>query len=204
MTNIFFLECSPHGLASLGARQAQAALSDLAAQNPDIHVVTRSLAAEPLAPLSSHYCHAVASSAACDDASFALSERLIRELESSDRLLINTPMHNFAVPAALKLWIDLVLRRGRSFAVTQGGKTGLLKDRPTLVLVRSGSACAGGAARQPDFLTPYLRHALSVLGLRDVRFEYLPGRSPTADALTHSRRALNAFFTPPFLNETLT
>ncbi len=54
----------------------------------------------------------------------------------SDALLISTPMHNFTVPAALKLWIDFVLRVGRTFKSTAEGKFGLLADRPALVLVR--------------------------------------------------------------------
>ena len=40
------------------------------------------------------------------------SEELIQELESSDFVVIATPMHNFTVPAALKMWIDHVVRSG--------------------------------------------------------------------------------------------
>jgi FMN-dependent NADH-azoreductase len=38
------------------------------------------------------------------------SEELIQELKSSDVVVISTPMHNFTVPAALKIWIDHIAR----------------------------------------------------------------------------------------------
>ena len=46
------------------------------------------------------------------------SEELIQELESSDFVVIGTPMHNFTVPSALKAWIDHVVRVRRTFNVT--------------------------------------------------------------------------------------
>jgi FMN-dependent NADH-azoreductase len=202
MDRLLFLECSPVGRDSLGAKLVLAALRQCNALGHEIQVTTRSLTEEPLAPLSAQYARAVASSAPPDDPAVALSERLIGELDACDRLLISTPMHNFTVPASLKLWIDHVLRNGRSFASTPDGKVGLLRDRPTLVLVRSGSACVGDAARQPDFLTPYLRHALSVVGIRKLRFAYLPGRFPSDEALARTRRALTSFLAPSLPAET--
>ena len=84
-------------------------------------------------------------------------------------------MHNYTVPACLKLWIDLVLRHSRSFAPVSGVKTGLLGDRPVLVVVTSGGAVTGQDAGQPDHLTGYLTDVLSTIGISDVRFIYLEG-----------------------------
>ncbi|MFT4268855.1 MAG: NAD(P)H-dependent oxidoreductase [Xenophilus sp.] len=199
MNQLLFLQCSPAGHESLGAQQVLAAFGSCDDLGHSIRVTTRSLATEPLAPLSARYAQAVTSSAPPGDPAVVLSERLIGELEACDGLLISTPMHNFAVPATLKLWIDYVLRKGRSFSITPDGKVGLLRDRPALVLVRSGSTCAGDTARQPDFLTPYLRHALSVVGIYNVRFVYLPGLSPTIEALAQTRHALASFLVPSLL-----
>ncbi|WP_206214362.1 NAD(P)H-dependent oxidoreductase, partial [Pseudomonas viridiflava] len=55
------------------------------------------------------------------------------------------------------------------------GKTGLLADRPVYVLVGSGGFQQGERARQPDFLTSYLRVVLNTLGLYDTDFIYLQG-----------------------------
>ncbi|WP_174769877.1 FMN-dependent NADH-azoreductase [Paraburkholderia hayleyella] len=196
MNHLLFLECSPVGSESLGAQQVLAALADCESFSHGIHVTTRSLAMEPLAALSAQYAQAVTSSAPSDDPVLARSERLIGELEACDGLLISTPMHNFAVPATLKLWIDHVLRKERSFTITPEGKAGLLRDRPALVLVRSGNPCVGETARQPDFLTPYLRHALSVMGIHNVQFVYLPGFPLSAEILAQTRHALTAFLVP--------
>lgn len=125
--------------------------------------------------LCAAYADALVALAPGDDPALRVSEQLIGELENSDCLVIATPMHNFTVPAALKLWIDYVLRIGRSFAATEAGKVGLLADRPTFVVVSSGGFHRGEQARQPDFLTPYLRHVLSTIGIHDLEFIYLQG-----------------------------
>jgi FMN-dependent NADH-azoreductase len=187
MSEVLFLECSPHANDSLGSQQVRAAIGDLESGNPGIRVSTRHLALDPIPPVSAQYAHAITSRAAADSPAFAWSERLIGELERSDALLISTPMHNYATPAALKLWIDHVLRKGRSI---KG------RDRPALVLVRSGSFIVGENAWQPDFLTPYLRHVLSVMGIHSVQFEYMSGEFPSADALAQVRSALASFLDP--------
>jgi FMN-dependent NADH-azoreductase len=84
-------------------------------------------------------------------------------------------MHNFTVPAALKLWIDYVLRIHRTFAATPEGKVGLMRDRPAFVIVGSGGFHCGEHARQRDFLTPYLRYALGSIGLQSLHFLLLQG-----------------------------
>ncbi|TDV33940.1 FMN-dependent NADH-azoreductase [Paraburkholderia caballeronis] len=192
MKNILFLQCSPHGETSLGTQVAREVIERLRDAYPGASVVVRDLAVEPLAPIAGDYAMAITGSRAFDDPAFSCSETLIAELERCDFLLVGTPMHNFTVPAALKLWIDYVLRIGRTFAGTPEGKVGLLKDRPALVLVRSGGVCTGPSARQPDFLTPYLRHALATTGIADTDFHYLEGVAPDAGQLAAFRRSVAA------------
>ncbi|WP_454740036.1 FMN-dependent NADH-azoreductase [Cupriavidus necator] len=179
------LNCSPHGKQSHGFRLAAEAIATLAQSSgggPACEVLERDLVAEPLPPIGRDYATAITSHAP-DPAALAWSERLIVELEQTDALVINTPMHNFTVPAALKLWIDHVLRIHRTFAATLEGKVGFLRDRPTLVLVGSGGFHSGERARQPDFLTPYLRHALGCVGIRSVQFLLLQGLTRGDDAV---------------------
>lgn len=182
MKRILLLECSPHQQHSHGSRLVRRLI---ATRWPRAEVVERDLVSEPLLPLAADYAAALTGNAPLDDAAFACSETLIAELEASDCLIIVTPMHNFTVPAALKLWIDYVLRIHRSFAATPQGKVGLLQDRPTLVLVSAGGFYQGPRARQPDFLTAYLRHVLSTLGITEVAFVHLQG-------LAHGRDAVQA------------
>ncbi|HEX7390517.1 MAG TPA: NAD(P)H-dependent oxidoreductase, partial [Acidiphilium sp.] len=108
-----------------------------------------------------------------ESAALEQSERLIGELETTDGLVISTPMNNFTVPATLKAWIDQVLRVGRTFHSTPEGKVGQLADRPAWVVTSSGGWMTGERARQPDFLTPYLAAALATLGIRTVDFLHI-------------------------------
>ncbi|OXI35902.1 FMN-dependent NADH-azoreductase [Burkholderia aenigmatica] len=192
MNNLLFVDASPHGNHSLGARIARDAIAQWQAARPHARVVSRSLGEPGLPAISAAYAHALVARQPNSDPALACSEQLIAEVERSDGLLISTPMHNFTVPAVLKQWIDYVLRIGRTFTSTPEGKFGLLADRPVLVLVRSGGICTGAAARQPDFLTPYLKQVLAVIGISTVDFIYLEGHAPDDAAIDAVRGQLAA------------
>jgi FMN-dependent NADH-azoreductase len=167
------LNSGPHGRTSHGYRLAMEAIAASGIDNAQI--TERDLVAAPIPPIGRDYAMAITSDTAHDAKAFEWSERLIVELEQHDMLFIVTPMHNFTVPAALKLWLDYVIRYNRSFHSTPEGKVGLLQDRPTFVLVSSGGFHAGERARQIDFLTPYLRYALASIGIGQVHFFLLEG-----------------------------
>jgi FMN-dependent NADH-azoreductase len=183
------LNSSPHGEASHGYRLAKEMVGTL-----DMQVVERDLVADPLPPISKSYATAVTSGNRHGGV-FDWSERVIREVEDTDLLIIATPMHNFTVPAALKLWIDHVLRINRTFESTSTGKVGLMRDRPTFVLVGSGGFHSGERARQPDFLTPYLRYALESIGIQSISFILMQGLvggdASVSEALSGARSALS-------------
>jgi len=94
-----------------------------------------------------------------------LSDRLVDELAEADTIVIGTPIYNFAIPAALKAWIDLVARVGRTFRYTAAGPVGLLEGKRAIVAVASGGTKIGS---EIDFATGYLRHVLGFLGITDV------------------------------------
>lgn len=195
MKTVFFLDCSPYAHPAcrdpgVGTQLIHDVLEALKSRYAGLGVVHRSLAASPLPPVSDAYARAITSSSPLTDSVFGVSEQLITEFEHCDAVLISTPMHNFTVPANLKLWIDHIVRRGRTFDSTRTGKVGRLKDRSTLVLVRSGSPCGESPGLQTDFLTPYLRYVLSSIGIQRTDFVYLPGVVPDADEIAAARQAL--------------
>jgi len=193
MTRILLLNGGPHSDASHGYRLAREAIAASGIGN--VQVTERDLVKSPLPPIGRDYAIAVTSQAAPDAKEFDWSERLIAELEQHDMLFIVTPMHNFTVPAALKLWIDHVIRINRSFHATPQGKVGLMKDRATFVLVSSGGFHVGERAKQADFLTPYLRYALASIGISDVHFFPLQGlvfgSEAVAQAVDEARRQMS-------------
>ncbi len=169
-------------------------------QRSGAYSVLRNLTEPPLSALSRDYALASVSGHPNTDPALEYSEQLIAELTQSDCLLISTPMHNFTVPAVLKLWIDFVLRIDRTFKITADGTFGLLADRPVLVLVRSGGLSIGETARQPDFLTPYLKLVLATIGITMVEFIYLDGIAPDDAAIDAARGeiARSSIFTSAF------
>jgi FMN-dependent NADH-azoreductase len=97
------------------------------------------------------------------------SDQLTDELLESDLLVIATPMWNFGIPSALKAWIDLVVRPGRTFRYADGGVLGLAKDKKAILVLASGGVYTEGPWRAWDFVEPYLRQILGFIGIVDVQ-----------------------------------
>ena len=93
---------------------------------------------------------------------FAVIERMALRFSLADRVLISSPMWNFGVPYKLKQWFDLIVQPGLTFTFSPAeGYRGLLKDRPTIVILASGSDFVTGMNRgRVDMATPYLRDIL--------------------------------------------
>ena len=112
----------------------------------------------------------------------ALSDELIGELNAADTVLIATPMYNFAVPSALKSWIDQVVRINRTFSYDGKNFTGLVKARRVVVVAAFGAGGYGGAIATAGFVTPYLKFLFGFLGVSDITV--IPAEATTADAAT--------------------
>lgn len=97
----------------------------------------------------------------------AASDELVDELRSADIIVISAPVYNFHVPAALKAWIDMIARARETFRYTENGPEGLLKGKKAFVVVTSGGTILGS---DYDFVSGYLRHVLSFIGITDVSF----------------------------------
>lgn len=138
---------------------------------PDARVITRDLAETPLPQITEDWVTATFTPADARSPAqktvLAQSDVLVSELEAADTLVIGLPMYNFGVPAALKAWIDLVGRAGRTFKYTENGPVGLLAGKRAIVAVATGGTQTGS---QMDFATDYIRHFLGFVGIADVTF----------------------------------
>ena len=115
----------------------------------------------------------------------AFSDTLVAELAAADVLVIGAPIYNFSLPATLKAWIDMIARSRLTFQYTENGPEGLLTNKKAYVVVPSGGVPVGSPM---DFATPYLRHALSFVGITDVEFIGAQGADRgNDDALDHAR-----------------
>ncbi len=188
MKKILYVSCSPRGEAAESHKLAQKIIGFLLRQEPTAILVNRAIGGGAISHVDEDYAISQGSSAdISQDGSMALSEELVQELESADFVVIGTPMHNLTVPSTLKAWIDHVVRARRTFNTTSAGKVGTLRDRPVFVAISSGGRFSGERARQPDFLTPYLKTILGMIGLHDLTFFSVQGTGSGPDAVAEMR-----------------
>jgi FMN-dependent NADH-azoreductase len=199
VVKLLHVSCSPRGQAAESYRLSQKIIRFLLQKEPTAIVVNRVIGGGAIPHVDEDYAVSQQSSAdISQEGSMAQSEELIQELESSDVVVIGTPMHNFTIPSVLKVWIDHIVRVRRTFNVSPQGKIGTLRDRPVFVAVSSGGRFSGERARQPDFLTPYLKAILGMIGLHDLTFFSVEGAAFGPDAVAEARtktdQALHAYF----------
>ena len=94
-----------------------------------------------------------------------IADTLIEEVKAADTLVFGVPVWNFAVPATVKAWADLVARAGETFRYTENGPEGLLSGKKAYIAVASGGTPVNSDA---DFMTPWLTFFLGFLGITDV------------------------------------
>jgi len=94
-----------------------------------------------------------------------ISDELIGELQEAETIVFSLPVYNFAVPATLKAWADLVARAGTTFRYTENGSEGLLTGKKVYLTIASGGMPIGS---EIDFMTPWLKFFLGFLGMTDV------------------------------------
>ncbi|HET9538445.1 MAG TPA: NAD(P)H-dependent oxidoreductase, partial [Mesorhizobium sp.] len=105
------VSCSPRGRAAESYGLAQKIIGFLLQKEPPAVLVNRVLGGGAISHVDENYAISQQSSEdISQEGSIAQSEELIAEIESSDFVVIGTPMHNFTVPSALKAWIDHVVR----------------------------------------------------------------------------------------------
>ncbi|MDD1782802.1 FMN-dependent NADH-azoreductase [Enterovibrio sp. ZSDZ35] len=121
----------------------------------------------------------------------ALSDQLINEIQASDTLVIAAPMYNFNIPTQLKNWIDLIARAGVTFAYTEKGPQGLLKDKKAIIVTTRG----GMHKDMPtEHITGYLTTVMGFVGITDVQFVYAEalamGEEPAQASMTQASQEL--------------
>lgn len=111
----------------------------------------------------------------------ALSDTLIADLRKADLLLIAAPMYNYGMPAALKAWVDQVVRVDETFTFDLGRGDWplepILEGKSLVILTSSGEFgfAPGGLRAGMDHLTPHLRTLSKYLGVSEtyrVAIEY--------------------------------
>lgn len=115
-----------------------------------------------------------------------LSDTLIAELRTASDVLITTPMYNFSIPAALKAWIDQIVRVRETFSFDGQRFAGLLHGKSAHVAIAYGAAgyTDGGGFAAANFVEPYLRFVLGFIGFETVHVFSVESTSTDAAAAT--------------------
>ena len=174
MPTLLHLDSSPLE-SSISRELAREFVKTWKTAHPDGTVIYRDLAAHPAKPLDAQWVGAAYTPQAGrtpeQKEALALSDELIGELKNADEYVIGVAMHNFSIPSVLKLWIDQVVRSGKTFAYGECGAQGLLQGKKATVLVASGGVYeAGTPAASFNHVEPYLRTILGFIGITDVKF----------------------------------
>lgn len=95
------------------------------------------------------------------------SEQAIAELQRADIIVIDAPMYNFTITSTLKTFLDHIARAGITFRYTGNGllPEGLLKNKQAYIATSSGGIYSEGELKQYDFVEPYLRFFLTLIGI---------------------------------------
>ncbi len=101
------------------------------------------------------------------------SDVLIDELIAADVVVIGAPLYNFGMPAALKAWVDQIVRMGRTVEYDETHPeapfTALLSDRPRHAVILSSRGGAGfepgGELAALNHLEPSLTTVLEFIGI---------------------------------------
>jgi FMN-dependent NADH-azoreductase len=165
---ILHVDASQRKRGSVSRALSRLLLDELLAKYPDARVVRRDLAdGMPLVDDRWIEANDTPSDARSEGqrAALAFSDELVEELRTTDLWVIGTPVYNFGIPPVLKAWVDQICRARVTFAYSEQGARGLLHDRKVFITIASGGSRIGSPT---EFLTPYLRHVLAFVGIRDV------------------------------------
>lgn len=170
MPKLLVVETSPRGPSSISRQMTARFVSQWKSGHAAGTVTVRDLVETDLpfvtAPWLQAYFTPVAEQTAEMAAALRLSDELVAEILAADHIVIATPVYNYNVPAALKSWIDHIVRKGMTLGYDGAG---LVTGKKATVLTASGGIYTEGSPIQDrDVATQYLRLILKVIGITDV------------------------------------
>jgi FMN-dependent NADH-azoreductase len=170
MTKLLVVETSPRGDYSISRTMTRRFVADWRAAHPGGEVAERDLMETELpfvtAPwLQAYFTPPEQHSPEMKEA-LRLSDELVAELLAADHIVIATPVYNYNVPAALKAWVDHIVRKGLTLGFD--GRGLVTGKKATVLLASGGIYTEGSPIRDRDIATQYLRLILNVIGITNV------------------------------------
>ena len=169
--NILFVNSSARGDHSESKQLAEAILKRITDGSPDAKVTRLDVATDLPPAVDMNWIMGAYTPPESHDegarAAMAKSDEYVNQLLAADTLVLAVPMYNFNVPASFKLWLDQIVRIGRTFSPSYEG---LAKGKKAYIAsARGGGGYGSGQQMESiDYLTPYLRFILGFVGITDV------------------------------------
>jgi FMN-dependent NADH-azoreductase len=185
MATLLVIESSPRS-ASVSTSLTQKFTAEWQQKHPGGKVITRNVFTQPVPLVSEAWIYAAytpfAQRTPEQKQALAVSDEYIKELKEADTILIGAAMHNFSIAAALKAWIDQIVRGGVTFSAGPDGYKGLLDSSKKVIVASARGGEYTGDLTFLDQQTPYLKLILGFIGLTDISFAYAnnQGRGPEA------------------------
>ncbi|GLK76814.1 FMN-dependent NADH-azoreductase [Methylopila jiangsuensis] len=187
MSTVLHIDASGRQSRSLTRALSRRFVDGWRAARPQDRVIRRDLAEAPPPLLSEAWIAAAftpeAERAAAAREALRYSDAAIAELAEADLIVLGAPMYNYGMPAALKAWVDQVVRVGRTFSfdLARGDQpiAPILTGKRMVVLSARGEFgfAPGGARAARNHLDPHLATVAPYLGvapeaIRTVAIEY--------------------------------
>lgn len=170
MSNLLAIQVSPRFDASTSRNLTTLFIDKWQAAHPDGQVVHRDLARHQLPYVDLPWIGGAFAppeyQSPESNAAIAVSNELVGELQAADHIVIGTPMYNFSIPAALKAWIDHIVRVGVTVSTDNVGL--LAGKKATVILATGGDFSPGSPVEQYNQASGYLRQVLAWIGITDV------------------------------------
>ena len=179
MTTLLRIDASARKTRSLTRALGDRFIACWLAVEPAANVVFRDVGTAPPPIVTEDWIAAVFCDAdkrtAEQSALLRTSDALIDELARADIVVMATPMYNYGMPAALKAWVDQVVRIGKTFTfdLARGDRPlEPIMDGKTLVMLTSSGEFGFGAGAPnagSNHLTPHIETVSKYLGVETVR-----------------------------------
>ena len=204
MPTLLHISVSPRGNYSISRRLSEAAVEAWKERNPGGRIIERDLAKTELTFVDLDWIAGAYTPPEQHNEShkkaLAISDELVSEVVEADEIVLGTPMYNFGVPAALKAWVDHIVRAGKTFRYTSAGPEGLLtgKNKKVLAIIASGGSYKEAGMSALDYVLPYLRSVFRFIGITDIQFIQAGGTASVAQGRVSAEE-----FVSPHLSEIL-
>jgi FMN-dependent NADH-azoreductase len=170
MPTLLDIQASSRTTTSVSRTLSASFVAQWAARHPDGTVLTRDLAVDAPPLVDAAWINGAfilpEQRTPAMNAALAVSDGLVAELKTADRILIGTPMFNYGLPAVLKAYIDQIVRLFDTFTPQ---RKGLLTDTSLTVILASGRFYTPGAQEEDcNEAARYLRRIFGYIGIDDI------------------------------------